>query len=127
MKERKQETPQPETGNLHANKTAEMATDELLRMQEEISAELKKRNGKITVTLEYNRYKGTGKAWVAEIDQYGKIVAFLDVIGSQKNGYQGEKTYELCEGKKYRINEVGSKSYDTRYDAIVVNGKIKRI
>jgi hypothetical protein len=80
------------------------------------------------VTLSYNAYKGTGKAWIAEIDpRTRKIIAFLDAESHEKIGtYKGEKRFlvPLVEGKCYKTREEGSKSCDTDRIYLVKNGEL---
>jgi len=109
------------------NSLKELETTELLELQKEIEEELKRRNGKATITLYYNKYKGTGKCWVAEIDQYGKILKFVNPIGGKKDWNRGERTFELQEGKRYRLHSVGTKTVDTKQYVTVEKGEIKNI
>ena len=104
-----------------------MSIEELIEIRDMISEIIEKKAGKLIIQLEYNQYKGTGKAWAAEIDENGKIIKFLDAIASERNRYKGWKKYELREGKKYRLNDEGSKSHDYRRDVIVINGKLEEI
>jgi hypothetical protein len=102
-------------------------TEELLQLQREISEELSLRSGTIKIMLSQNPYKGTGKCWVAEIDENGKTLNFLTPVGRQKDGYKATKIFELQEGKRYRINDMGSKTYDERYDCVISDGQIRKV
>lgn len=81
------------------------------------------------VELSYNAYKGTGKAWIAEIDPgTRKILGFLDAESSEKSGYKGTKRFlvPLIEGKCYKTREEGTKSCDTDRIYLVEDGKLVR-
>lgn len=81
------------------------------------------RNGKkLEVHLHSNKYKGSGKCWVAKVDEFKKIVGFVDPHTTIPNGYQKEKIYFLSDGK-YLLCQTGSKSHDERRYITVQNGE----
>jgi hypothetical protein len=105
------------------------SVSELLELKTLIDAQIQAKQEKKTQywTLDYNQYKGTGKAWIAEVDeQTKKIIAFLDPENNEKDGYKGTKHYNipLIEGKVYKMVEAGSKSRNTEYYKKVVNGEL---
>jgi len=110
-------------------KYTNMKTEELIAMKTAIEEELKKRNGKVVIKLNFNQYKGTGKCWVAIIDPATKEkLGFVNAISVNKTStYKGEKVFELEEGKTYMTNEAGSKSSDDRKIVVVSEGKIKEV
>lgn len=108
----------------------EMTNEELKSLLSEIQAELANRtanNSKI-VELSYNKYKGTGKCWIASIvKETKKIVSFLEAESVQpRDNYSGKKTFSvpLIEGKSYLFCESGSKSTDSRDYYTVENGEL---
>jgi len=110
-----------------------MKTEELIKMkikiENAIEEELKKRSGKVTLKLRYNLYKGTGKCWVAVIDPVTKEKrGFLNPISVNKDSaHAGEKILELQEGQTYMINEMGTKTRDTRKIILISEGQIKEV
>jgi len=107
---------------------ANINTQDLNAMKMAIEEEIRKRSGKVLVKVLFHQYKGTGKAWVAKIDPATKkIIEFLAPLSTTKDGYGGEKVYELCEGPTYMINEMGTKSQDHRRIVMVSEGKLKEV
>lgn len=88
----------------------------------------KKAEKDVTVWLNYNKYKGTGKCWIAEIDpRTKKIESFLDAESVEKrDNYSGDKCFlvPLIEGKCYQFRESGSKSSDHNYYRKVENNAL---
>ena len=77
------------------------------------------------IALSYNSFKGTGKAWIAAVDERTKKVEhFLDCDNNEKSGYKGVKHFyvPLKEGAVYCFNSEGSKSYDSKDYKKVVDG-----
>jgi hypothetical protein len=80
------------------------------------------------IWLSYSQYKGSGKAWIANVNEDGKVLSFLDADVVEKDGYRGRKLFKvpLVEGNRYKLNESGSKSSDDKWFMIVKNGKLIR-
>ena len=80
------------------------------------------------IWLEYNQYKGSGKCWVARIDENEKVTEFLKVESVAKDGYKGKKLFlvPLVEGNTYLYTSEGTKSYDSKSKFIVKNGKLEK-
>jgi len=80
------------------------------------------------IKLSYNRYKGSGKCWIAQVDERTKkIQGFINAESVQKrDSYSGQKTFEvpLTEGACYLFCESGTKSSDSRHYKKVENGKL---
>ena len=78
--------------------------------------------------LRYNRYKGSGKAWIAKVDPETKKI--LEFLGTEarvpRDGYSGYKVFKvpLTEGMKYLFCESGTKTSDNRTYFSVVNGNL---
>jgi len=77
----------------------------------------------VEVSLFYNQYKGTGKAWIANTDNTRKILSFVDCFNHIKDGYKGERVFKLTDGL-YIFNEEGSKSKDNRSFVEVKDGQV---
>jgi len=71
------------------------------------------------IVITSNSYKGSGRCWIANIDDNKKIQSFVKEDSNIKDGYRNEKSYDLPSGK-YLINQEGSKSHDDR-EYIVIN------
>ncbi len=92
-----------------------LTLEELVELKSKIDDEIARRDTKVTVTITANPFKGSGKAWIAEIDpNTKKKIQFLNPVHVEKDGYVLHKTYELLPGKYYEINEKLSRSYDRR-------------
>ena len=106
-----------------------LSIEELNTLLKSVEAELESRTpaeGEV-VTLEYNQYKGTGKCWIAIVDEKTlEKRGWVDAKSVQKNGYKGTKIFmvPLKEGTCYQFNEAGSKSQDCRYFRKVVNREL---
>lgn len=93
-----------------------------LALDEQLLAE--SNTGRLILELEYNRYKGTGKCWVAIVDETTKkIVDFLKPASHNKDGYKGTKVFEVEDGY-YLVCQAGSKSYDDKKYIRVFGGEI---
>ncbi|MBT9170549.1 MAG: hypothetical protein DDT18_00892 [Actinobacteria bacterium] len=91
-----------------------LTTEELQKLLAAIQEELANRNGKkYEVRLTCHQYKGTGKCWVARVDETKKILDFVDAHTVIPDGYKKEKVFLLSDGL-YLLNEVGTKSHDRR-------------
>lgn len=108
----------------------EMSKEELQELLGAIQEELTARNKKESEVVElfYNRYKGSGKCWIATVDpETKKITGFLDAESVQKrDNYSGSKIFRvpLTEGQTYLFCQSGSKSTDSRSYKKVVNGEL---
>lgn len=108
-----------------------LTTAELSKFIADATAELQSRSADQfeIIELTYNQYKGSGKAWIAEVDpQTKKLDHFLDAESNIKDGYKGTKTFKvpMIEGKMYWICEEGTKSYDSKYFRVVRDGKLEQ-
>ncbi|MBT9165227.1 MAG: hypothetical protein DDT22_00913 [candidate division WS2 bacterium] len=92
-----------------------LTTEELQKLLAAIQEEIASRNGKRTkIHLAYHNYKGSGKCWVARVDEDKKILSFVDAHAVVRNGnHKGEKVFYLADGL-YLTCEVGSKTQDDR-------------
>lgn len=101
---------------------------QLLELEAEIKKEIEiKRTGKkYQLELNYNRYKGSGKCWVAEVDlDTKKILGFIDSESNIKHdNYKGYKVFLLKDGN-YLSCETGTKSCDNREYFKIINGEIE--
>jgi len=82
------------------------------------------------VTLSWDKFKGSGKCWVARIDpETKKIQGFLNAESVEASNYKGEKTFSvpLEEGSAYHFREAGSKSCDRNYYKIVRAGVLENL
>jgi len=82
----------------------------------------------IKIKLYWNKYKGTGKAWLAKIVN-GKYVflemkRFKPLNETNRQVYEGIKEYEIREDGKYVAHEQNTKTRDLRHIFEVKNGKI---
>lgn len=88
---------------------------------------------KVTLALDWNAYKGSGKAWLAEVTLSvgGRVTNrnFVNPVATERNGYKGVKEYELESdtGKIYESCECGTKKNDYRKLIKVENGEIVKI
>ena len=84
-----------------------------------------KKAGTVIIELDYNSYKGSGKAWVAKVDaQTKKVLTFVDAETNITDGtYKGTKVFKLQEGEHYLLNSVGSKSSDTKDYVVIQDGE----
>ncbi|MEW6481957.1 MAG: hypothetical protein AB1397_02980 [bacterium] len=100
-----------------------MSNDDLnaiITMAQEIIAG---RNGKkLEIHLYSHSYKGSGKCWVARIDEYKKILGFVEPHTVIPDGYRREKVFFLPDGQ-YLLCSVGSKSHDNRRYITVRDGQ----
>lgn len=102
---------------------------ELLDIKAQIEQFISEKSQKTTeyIALDYNTYKGTGKAWIAAVDERTKkVIHFLDCDNNEKSGYKGTKHFyvALTEGTVYCFNSEGSKSSDSKQYKKVVNGAL---
>lgn len=106
-----------------------MTTEELRQLIQDAQTELSFRSVKVILELEYNRYKGSGKCWVAIVDpDTKKRLGFVnDESTNRRDNYSGKKIFCLTEGPMYEICTSGSKSTDNRYFARVIDGQIERV
>lgn len=115
---------------LDLSKIEEISTEELEKAMAVIKDEIARRK-ELTATYEvsYHRYKGSGKAWIAELDPATKArIRFLEPSFLRKTDSQEvTKFYELPPGM-YETNSYLSKAYDVRKIIVVdENGKIETI
>lgn len=97
---------------------------ELEALRDEIDAHIaQKKPSKLIVELDYNKYKGSGKCWIAKVDpDTKKIQGFLDAESVQpRDNYSGKKTFVLFDGY-YLFCQSGSKSTDSRNYYRIKNG-----
>jgi len=90
----------------------------------------KSKNNKVSLTLEFNRFKGSGKCWIAICDpKTKKIENFIEPENTIIDGYKGIKIYNLplVDGVCYLTCQTGSKSHDERKYYIVENKELKEI
>jgi len=100
-----------------------MSKEELEALLYEVQEELARRqSNKVRIELYYNRYKGSGKCWVARVNDNKKIIGFVEPETVERDGYKGSKLFLLGDGK-YLICQEGSKSRDYRKYIVVKNGK----
>jgi hypothetical protein len=98
------------------------------------SSEIQK---KIKIKLYWNKYKGTGKCWLAKVVngkyEFLSAVDFEDTKGTKervvdgipKGGiYEAVKIYEIYEDGEYVAHEQYTKTRDLRHTFEVKNGKI---
>lgn len=100
---------------------------DLRKLKAEIEEQIKqKQPKKLTMKLEYNMFKGSGKCWVAEVDRdTKKILSFITAESVQKEGnHKGLKTYLLGDGYYVSVSE-GTKAHDDTEYFEVMDGKIK--
>ena len=99
--------------------------------QKPTAAKLEIPNKDELFTLGYNNYKGSGKCWIAIVDERTrKIETFLVAESTEKDGtYKGIKRFlvPLIENTVYKFCESGSKSSDSIWYSKVVNGKLEKI
>lgn len=93
--------------------------EEIKRLAEMVNAEKQERDkkGKVKyrkIEIQCNKYKGSGKAWVARVNQHGKILEFLKPYCVERKEYKSRKVYFLLPGT-YEICEEGTQKYDERY------------
>ena len=106
----------------------QMNEAQLLKLQEAVAARLstfaKTTKQPFVLKLSYNKYKGSGKCWVAKLDEYGGRLGFVEPHVTRKSDtYRGEKTFLLEDGL-YESNEGGTKSNDSRKRFEVKNGVV---
>ena len=100
-----------------------MATEQLHEIITLVQEEIASRNGaKLEVHLHSNAYKGSGKCWIARVDQHKKILGFVDAHTTIPDGYEKGKIFFLVDDD-YLLCEKGSKSRDTRRYITVKDGK----
>ena len=92
-----------------------------------ISELIREKSAYVIVKLRYNRYYGSGKCWVAEVDkETKKILNFVNAESVEKRDwYSGKKIFKLKDGF-YLFNQEGSKSNDDRKYFQVKNGELIR-
>jgi len=106
----------------------EMTTEELENLKEDIRKEISSRNEekngsrRIELHLRSNAYKGSGKCWIAKVDEYKKILGFIEPHTVIPDDYKKEKIFFLEDGS-YLSCEAGSKCHDTRKYFKVKNGE----
>ena len=84
-----------------------------IRQKEVRIEDVKMVDGYAIIKLEGNAYKGTGKVWIARINELKKIIDFVKVEVYEKNHYKITKTYKLAPGL-YTSNEADTARYDRR-------------
>jgi len=105
-----------ESSTFNLNEFLQQASvEELKRIVEEASAELKRRSGKTyyEIRISSNPYKGSGKCWIQRIVD-GVRADFVDPVSTEMDRYCKTRIYRLSPGI-YLVNEEGTKSYDRRY------------
>lgn len=104
---------------------SEMSIDELketIEICQKLLAE--KTPQKCEIHLYANRFKGTGRCWVAIVDEHKKILRFVEAHSTIWQGkYKYKKIYFLPDGD-YLICEVGTKTCDYRKYISVRQGQI---
>lgn len=94
-----------------------LSAEELKNLIEQATIELNSRptTKKLIVTLEYNKYKGSGKCWIANVDpQTKKILGFLNAESVQETGMnKGKKTFSVPDGH-YLFCQSDSGSSDSK-------------
>jgi len=84
---------------------------ELCSLFGEVEREIARRKGneREVISLSYNQYKGSGKCWIARVDnETRKIIDFLQCESVQRrDNYSGKKTFSvpLIEGMCYLFCE----------------------
>lgn len=111
--------------NTIINDLASWELDDLHELSKEVELIIKGKSSSVQIELFYNRYKGSGKCWIAEVDKTTKkILNFIDAESTIKtDNYKGSKIFVLKDGY-YITCEAGSKSNDQRNYIKVENGKI---
>lgn len=105
-----------------------MNLEELLELKQQIEVLMKEKQNTVEpliIELYFNRYKGSGKCWIANVDpKTKKILNFVDAESVQKrDSYSGKKTFAVTDGY-YLFCESGSKSTDSRIYYKVENGEM---
>jgi hypothetical protein len=91
----------------------------ITRAQEVIASRSEK---KYKVHLYADKYKGSGKCWVARVDDHGKVLGFVEPHAVIPDRYRQEKIYFLGDGD-YLLCETGTKTYDDKKYITVRDGK----
>lgn len=109
----------------------EMTIEELNNLKNLLDAEIRSRNGvkeKVKIELAFHRFKGSGKCWVAVIDEFGKKLSFVNAHSTNyidKN--RGTKVFFVEEGMRIETCQTGSRSQDERNRYVVKNGQLEKI
>ncbi len=102
---------------------------ELLKLKDDIENRIleltETKKEPVMLELYYDFAKGTGKAWVAEVDKKTKkILKFLDAESNVKEEkYRGYKVFLINKDGYYLSNEMGTRSKDERVYFRVVNNQ----
>jgi hypothetical protein len=106
--------------DMDADNIRDASTEELEKMMQAIQDELARRKGEeeapVTVeySVSYHQYKGSGKAWIAELDPKTKArVRFLNPEYSRKGEHEVTKYFRLTPGM-YEANSYLSRHHDQR-------------
>ena len=106
-----------------------LSLEELLKLKDDIEDRIleltKTKKEPVMLELYYNSGKGTGKAWVAEVDKKTKkILKFLDAESNVKEEtYRGFKVFLINKDGYYLSNQMGTRSKDERAYFKVVNNQ----
>lgn len=109
-------------------KLNELTLKELIKLKSDIEEEIEKRTKTkcepYQLTLYYDKFRGSGKCWVAEVDRKTKkILRFVNTESNVKEEtYKGYKVYLLNDGY-YLSNEYKTRSSDERIYFEIVNGE----
>lgn len=102
---------------------------ELLQLKDAIEDRIlsltKANEDPLMLELSYDLYKGSGKAWIAEVDEKTKkILGFLDAESNVKEDtYRGYKVFLIHKDGYYLSNEKGTGTQDKRTYFRVVNNQ----
>ena len=106
-----------------------LSLEELLKLKDNIEDIILKltetKKGPVRIELSYKVGKGTGKAWIAEVDKKTKkILCFLDAESNIKEeSYSVYKVFLIKRDGYYLSNESGTRSKDKRTYFRVVNNQ----
>lgn len=106
-----------------------LSLEELLKLKDDIEDRIleltKTKKEPVMLELYYDFGKGTGRAWVAEVDKKTKkILKFLDAESNVKEEtYRGYKVFLINKDGYYLSNESGTRSKDKRNYFRVVNNQ----
>ena len=106
-----------------------LSLEELLKLKDDIEDRIleltKTKKEPVMLELYYDFGKGTGRAWVAEVDKKTKkILKFLDAESNVKEEtYRGYKVFLINKDGYYLSNQMGTRSKDERVYFKVVNNQ----
>ena len=99
--------------------------DSLQELLDDISFLIRDRSNTVEIELMYDKFKGSGKCFVAKVDSETKKI--LDHINEERtvtmSKYKGKKCFILVDGY-YLTCETGTKAQDYRRNIKVNNGEI---